>query len=70
MLSAAETYGIVTGGLARRRSSLQRGIHGSDAERTRRAAAAMHGVHTMNTFSVETNAKLAITTTREGMSVH
>jgi len=69
MLSAAETYGIVTGGLARRRSSLQRGIHGSDAERTRRAAA-MHGVHTMNTFSVETNAKLAITTTREGMSVH
>ena len=40
MLSAAETYGIVRGGLARRRSSLQRGIHGSDAERTRRAAAA------------------------------
>ena len=42
MLSAAETYGIVRGGLARRRSSLQRGIHGSDAEPTRRAAA-MHG---------------------------
>ena len=43
MLSAAETYGIVIGGLARRRSSLHRGIHGSDAERTRRAAAACMG---------------------------